>query len=317
MSVAAAPHVSPSDRLGFTLFLAVVIHAILILGVVFKVDEPPRVEQTLEVTLASFRSDKAPDQADFIAQHNQQGSGDLEERQAPSTREVAVFQDNESKPLAAQQQPVIAERMAINPRPAPPAETLADPEQRRQARVEQPQELISSVNQRARAELQDLQPTPEAAAPPATGVATSLLARSLEIAALEAKMDLYSQTRARQPKIRRLYSASTRESFDAIYLDAWRRKVERVGNLNYPEEAHRRRLYGNLRLLVVIRPDGELDRVEVLKSSGHKVLDDAARRIVKLSAPFAPFPPELRRQADLVEIIRTWKFEKARFGVNG
>ena len=121
---------------------------------------------------------------------------------------------------------------------------------------------------------------------------------------------------ANRPRVRRLYSASTRKSYDAAYLDGWRRKVERVGNLNYPEEALRRRLYGHLRLLVVIQPDGRLKSVEVLKSSGHSILDDAAKRIVYLSAPFAPFPPEIRKRADLIEIIRTWRFERSRFGIN-
>lgn len=317
MSAVAGPQITPLDRLGFTLFLALALHGILILGIVFEVDKPPLVQQTLEVTLANFQSEKAPTDADFIAQHNQQGSGDLKERQAPSTREQAVFQENESKPLAAQQQPIAAERMAPNPESAPPAEQLAQPQKSQQASAKQPRELVVTTAERARAESESLKPQPDAAAPPATGMATSLLARSLEIAALEAKLDLYSQERAKQPKVRRLYSASTRESYDALYLDAWRRKVERIGNLNYPEEAHRRKLYGQLRLLVVVRPNGELERVEVLKSSGHKVLDDAAKRIVKLASPFAPFSPELRRRADLVEIIRTWKFEKVRLGVNG
>jgi len=317
MSAVAGPQISPVDRLGFTLFVALVVHAVLILGIVFEVDKPPRVQQTLEVTLASFRSDQAPTDADFIAQHNQQGSGDLEERKAPSTRERALFQENQSKPLAAQQQPAAAERMAVNPEPAPPAKVVAKPQPAQPARSDKPRELVVSSDPRARAEAQQPKAQPEAAAPPAAGMATSLLARSLEIAALEAKLDLYAQERARQPKVRRLYSASTRESYDALYLDAWRRKVERIGNLNYPEEAHRRKLYGQLRMLVVVRPDGTLERIEILKSSGHKVLDDAARRIVKLASPFAPFSPELRQHADLVEIIRTWKFEKVRLGVNG
>jgi len=317
MTAVAAVPISPGDRLGFTLFVALVVHAILILGLVFEADTPPRVQQTLEVTLASFQSEQAPQDADFIAQHNQQGSGDLEERKAPSTRERAVFQANESRPVAAQQQALAAERIAVNPPPAPPAKIVAKPQPAQSSAVEKPRELVSSSNQRAQAQRQAVKAQPQAATPPAAGMATSLLARSLEIAALEAQLDLYSQAHAKRPKVRRLYSASTRESFDALYLDAWRRKVERIGNLNYPEEAQRRQLYGHLRLLVVIRPDGELERIEVLKSSGYQVLDDAAKRIVKLASPFAPFSPELRAKADMVEIIRTWKFEKVRLGVNG
>ena len=100
----------------------------------------------------------------------------------------------------------------------------------------------------------------------------------------------------------------------SYYFEAWRRKVERVGNLNYPDAARDRSLYGSLRLLVAIAPDGALNDVRVLESSGHRVLDDAALRIVRLAAPFAPFPPEMRRNTDVLEIVRTWQFRKSRDG---
>ena len=97
---------------------------------------------------------------------------------------------------------------------------------------------------------------------------------------------------------------------DAFYLNSWRRKIETIGNLNYPVEARKRKLYGDLRLMVAILPDGTLKEVELLQSSGHRVLDDAAVRIVRLAAPFAPFPDELRQTTDVLEIIRTWQFRK-------
>jgi len=96
----------------------------------------------------------------------------------------------------------------------------------------------------------------------------------------------------------------------AYYLNSWRRKVENIGNLNYPDEAKRAHNYRNLRLLVALLPDGSLKEVVLLESSGHTILDEAAIRIVHLAAPYAPFPDELRKTTDILEIIRTWQFRK-------
>lgn len=309
------------DRFGFTLFVAVALHAIFLLGVGFSAEDEPEVAHTLEVTLAQFESEKAPDKADFIAQQNQQGSGDSEEKRLPTTTSKSVFQANESKEVAAKQLPSRVKAQEpepnVQPLPQPGPNPEPSPAEELQPQPPKPQTVVTK-NTESSKQVQQKQQQSETSAPmPSAGQASSLLARSLEIASLEAKLDTQKQALASKPRVRRLYSASTRESYDAAYLDGWRRKVERVGNLNYPEEAHRRKLYGQLRLLVVIEPDGTLNRVEVLKSSGHSVLDDAAKRIVYLSAPFAPFPPEIRKRADLIEIIRTWRFEQARFGVNG
>ena len=127
---------------------------------------------------------------------------------------------------------------------------------------------------------------------------------------MEAKLDQQRQLFANRPRVKRITSLSTAASADAFYLNSWRRKIENIGNLNYPEEARKRKLYGSLRLLVAIEPDGSLRQVELLESSGHKMLDDAAVRIVRQAAPFAPFPDELRATTDLLEIIRTWQFRK-------
>ena len=134
--------------------------------------------------------------------------------------------------------------------------------------------------------------------------------RSLEIASLEARLDEQRQLYAKRPRIKRLTSMAAAASADAFYLNSWRRKIERIGNLNYPAEARRNRLYGSLRLQVTVLPDGGLKEVIVLKSSGHRVLDQAAIDIVKLAAPFAPFSDELRQTTDELLIIRTWQFRK-------
>jgi len=112
--------------------------------------------------------------------------------------------------------------------------------------------------------------------------------------------------------VKRLTSLSTREAVDAAYLHDWRRRVEAVGNQYYPEASLRYGIYGSLRLLVVINHDGQLEDIQVLASSGFAVLDEAAIKIVRMAAPFAPFPAELRASADKLEIIRTWQFEENR-----
>ena len=103
-------------------------------------------------------------------------------------------------------------------------------------------------------------------------------------------------------------SVSAKRAEDAAYLQAWKERIERIGNQNYPPEARRRQLYGDLRLLVSLRPDGSVLQIRVLQSSGYAVLDYAAMRIVRLAEPFPAFPSELRANADVLEIIRTWQF---------
>ncbi|MEH6825446.1 MAG: energy transducer TonB [Motiliproteus sp.] len=302
---------STVDQFGFPLFIAIAVHGVLILGLDFATEPPTPAATTLEVTLAQFTSEKAPDKADFIAQNNQIGSGELEQKTLPTTREIAPFQNNQASPVAPGIMPSQQELI----QPVEPAEQPDKADAARQVETQQPEQI--STHGDSEWLVDDKTPEQAAAeAPVATGTSASLLARSLEIASLEAKLDNMRQEQASAPRIRRLTSASTRASYDAQYLDSWRRKVERVGNINYPEQARRRGLYGNLRLALMIRPDGSLEKVDVLKTSGHKVLDDAAKRIVRLAAPYAPFPPELRKHADRVEIIRTWKFERSRLGVN-
>ncbi len=115
---------------------------------------------------------------------------------------------------------------------------------------------------------------------------------------------------AKRPRVSRQNSAATMRDISAWYRDEWRKKVERIGNLNYPDEARRQQIYGSLRMLVTINRDGTVQELRVIESSGQPVLDDAALRIVRLAAPFAPFTGELAQKFDQVEIIRTWRFER-------
>ncbi len=277
--------VRPGDRLGFTLFIAAVLHAAVILGVGFSLADPSQVSKTLEITLSTFKSEQAPKDADFLAQDNQQGSGTLEHKAAPTTTEQAPFQDTQ------------VNRVTPPAAPQPPA-----------ARQEAPKAAVATRSPQAQKTPVKREETPPA--PPARQAPVFDAAQlSSEIASLEAELAQDIQQYAKRPKIHRLNAASTMRDKGAWYKDEWRKKVERIGNLNYPDGARRQQIYGSLRLLVSINRDGTLFEVQVLESSGQPLLDQAALRIVRLAAPFAPFTGDLA-DIDRLEIIRTWRFER-------
>ena len=278
--------ITPRDRLTFTVFLAASLHAAIILGVGFAWHVEHVRSPTIEVTLAQHDDGVAPDKADFLAQSNQLGSGDATEVRETTTTETADFHDNTLREVVSEPQTQIRDAREVES-----AATLTTAAARaQQAPIKTPQ---TEVEPR-------LTPSDQA----------RLLDLSQEIASLEARVDSETNTEARAPRVRRLTSVSARQATDAYYLQSWRRKVESVGNLNYPEAARKEQLYGSLRLMVSITPDGALKEVRILDSSGHKVLDDAAIRIVRLAAPFAPFPEEMRQSTDILEIIRTWQFRR-------
>jgi protein TonB len=181
----------------------------------------------------------------------------------------------------------------------PPAEPLPQPAPR--TAEERVNDRENAVTTRSAARLVD---TPEA----------DPLAR--ELASLERQLEDQAQAYADMPRIRRLTSASARQSVDAAYLHSFLRRLEAVGNRYYPEASVRYGIYGSLRLLVVVRHDGSLEDVRVLATSGYAVLDEAAIKTVRMAAPFAPFPAELRATTDKLEIIRTWHFEQNRLSSN-
>jgi protein TonB len=281
--------ITPKDRLSFTLFLALALHAALILGLGFVWTAQTMSSPTIEVTLAQHHDARAPDDADFIAQSDQLGSGDATEVKETTTTRSADFASAEVREVAARDLPALdASERTIS-----------------QATIT----TVAAAEQQANTET----PTPESPVDTAHTPYQRYLDLAREIASLDAQIENQHQTEARGPRIRRLTSVSAKRTVDAYYLQSWRRKVEAVGNLNYPAAARRDRLYGSLRLLVAIMPDGDLKEVRVLNSSGYAILDDAAVRIVQLAAPFAPFPPEMRKNTDVLEIIRTWQFRKNRY----
>jgi periplasmic protein TonB len=274
------------ERFGFTVFLSTCVHAIIILGVGFSYLEELNSESALEITMAQYRSEIAPDDADFLAQENQVGSGVLDEAAAPSSPFESDFQaDTIQEVVPIPQAPRIENDIEV--RDTAVISSFQDEDQVRQQLEEVEPEQEQALTEEA---------TPDQI--------------SLAIASLQAQLDLQRQAYAKRPRRYTISSASTRKSQDALYLDSWRRRIEAVGNLNYPEEARRNQIYGSLRMLVALNPNGTVQDIQILQSSGSNILDQAAVQIVNLAAPFQPFPEAMREEADILEIIRTWRFHE-------
>ncbi|RPG49094.1 MAG: energy transducer TonB [Gammaproteobacteria bacterium TMED1] len=280
---------SSLDRLIFTSFLAVTVHAMIILGVTFTSENRASSTHTMEITLAQHRSLVHPEETDFLAQFNQLGSGTLEEKKLLRSPEQSRFFDTEIRDIRE-----VTTKTKTIQNLQPELATVIDTQNNYRLKTIRNETKSESKEQVQLSQIE------------------SSRRRSHEIASLEARLEKQRAIHAKRPRIKRLTSLSAAYSIDASYLDSWRRDIERIGNINYPEKARQEKLYGSLRLLVAILPDGELKEVRMLESSGQTVLDDAALNIVTLAAPFAPFPEELRETTDVLEIIRTWRFQQNR-----
>jgi len=279
------------ERFVFSLFLAGAIHALVIFGVAFAAPEGRQAAPTLEVTLAQHHSAQAPEDADYLAQHNQQASGTADTPRELSSNRRAEFADTQIH--------------NVNPLPQQQAARPAD--QRRQ--------LVTTIGN-SPLQAPEL-PAEDKFSEEKRGDAPSDLAQTNpEIASLQARLDKLRQTIAQRPRVRRLTSVATKASADAAYLHDWRQKVEAIGSDNFPEEALQRQITGSLRMMVRLLPTGAVEEVVILESSGERILDDAAQQIVRLAAPFAPFPAEIRKEVDRLEIIRTWRFEMTGFSTS-
>ena len=279
-----------SDRLGVTVFGSFLVHMVIILGVTFtlpKLHDPPGLP-ALEITLVQTASDRRTQNPEFLAQANQEGGGDSD------AAEIA------KNPLP------VREISPVN-RDFPTFQSTP------QKRIKSERETITLLSQDASRKIKEQESRPDKkelqTQPPSLG----LMARAEileERARLNAEISRTWQEFQKRPR-HKFLNARTQEYQYAAYMDAWRAKVERIGNLNYPDEARRRHLTGNLLLDVALNADGSINEISVRRSSGQKILDDAAIRIVELSAPFAPFPPEIRADLDVLHITRTWKFNES------
>lgn len=290
-STPPANTVNATDRLGFTLFVALALHVIFILGVGFTQTDANQSEAlpSLEIIMANTKSPDQPDEADFLAQANQKGGGNQQDKARPS---AAVSANS----------PV--DQQGLNDRAQ---------QQKKANKIKL--ERIYFINQRE-AERQIEHARIKDQATPQNDSQHDVEQQRKDIASLRAEIRKITSAYARRPREITL-TASTREAVEAGYLAQWVNKIEHIGNLNYPAEAEVKKINGSLRLNVRINAAGQVIDVKVTRSSGQSVLDSAARRIVKLAEPFPPFPAKLKDRADQIVIVRTWDFKSNRLSTKG
>ncbi len=280
--------VTQSDRMSLTIFFALAIHAILILGISFDLmDNSNDVITTMEITLVHQRSNEEPEEADYLAQANQLGGGTQQEKSRPSS----PF----SNPL-----PTLEEGYAPNSRRAmsPPPVKKAQ-KQTEIMSVEQSKQHTSSQKLKEETSINIKSLT-----------AAQLFERSQQVAKLSAEINKLKTAYQQTPKHTWVHGANAKQYRFASYMDAWRTKVERVGNLNYPAIVTRKKLTGSLLLDVAINPDGSIHSTRITRSSGFPELDRAALRIVNMSAPFPPLTKDILKDTDILHIPRVWRFQQ-------
>ncbi len=263
--------------------VSILLHAIL-LTIHFRFPDAIRWKsdtQPLEVVLVNAKSRDKPERAKALAQANLDGGGNSDARLRATS------------PLPT-----------TNPRE--PGRDLAETRKRQRELEAEQQRLLTQAREAAAATYKESPGrTPsEESTPQISG--RDLADRSLAMLNLQAQIERQTQAYQERPR-KRFIGANAREYRFAQYEEDWRAKIERVGTVNYPAEA-RGKLYGTLQLTVTIRPDGTVESIELNKSSGLKVLDQAAFRIVQLASPFASFPESIRKDTDLLAITRTWFF---------
>lgn len=290
------PVITPADRLVLTLCLAVITHAVIVLGVTFTSEDDVLPDySTMDIILVQQKSE-APEEAKLLAQASLVGGGDSEEEVTPSTPLPSPFPSNEA---------VITAPPPANTTAPPPQ---ADPDKSSIAVQADDADIAAATDNVDKQEDPAVdQPQQQLQIKESLPSATTLLTNSYKIAALSAEVQRKLEAKAQRPRLK-FISASTREYKYAAYMEAWRAKVERIGNLNYPDAARQQKLSGSLILDVGLKPDGSIEEINIRKSSGHKILDDAAIRIVELAAPYSPFTDAIKDETDILHITRTWQF---------
>jgi len=269
-----------SAAMAFSLAL----HAFVLFGISINWPDPRKATdflQPLQVVLVNAKSKSRPKKADALAQHHLDGGGNTPEERRARTPLPALSDDKQFTPEQA-------------------AQRVQQLEQESKRLLTQLKSTHSVVQEKSLQQQQESE----------RSHGEDLVQRSLEIMRLEAEIHKNLDTYQKMPR-RKFIGARTQEFRFAQYIEDWRIKVERIGNLNYPEQARQQKIYGSLQLTVSIRADGSVESMDVSRSSGQRLLDAAAQRIVKLAAPFAPLPPDIRRDTDILSITRTWTFTQA------
>ncbi len=276
----APPDIGSNGRFSATLVLSMLVHGIFLLGVGWTLENAAPVMPTLDVILTQTTSALTPKQADFLAQANNQGGGE---------------HDKSSRPREAQSGPLPQAASGIAPRQLRAQSPASQPAP--QTRV------VSSARGETTAPTPRATPTPSERPLPQ---GQEKIERDVEMARLAAEIHMRSERYAKRPT-RKFVSASTQEYAWAGYLREWVDRVERVGNLNYPDEARRRRLAGQVVISVAIRRNGSVERADIIKTSGIALLDASALRIAKLAEPYPPLP-RTDDNPDILHVTRTWNF---------
>ncbi|MBT8074847.1 MAG: TonB family protein [Gammaproteobacteria bacterium] len=281
---------SGNDRFAVSFLAALGLHAMVLLGVGFVLDFKPLTHplETLDVVLVNWKSETKPDEADFLAQASQQGGGESDEASKPSQENTGA------SPGPAEGEDPMDQQEQVS--------TVTDAA-REQVLVE---DQNSEFSQQITSIEQPEPPLPSAA---------ELMQESMIMAKLAPGIQRDRDSQSKLPR-RKWISANTREYEFAAYMQAWVAKVERVGNLNYPEEVRRLKLIGDLVMTVGINIDGSVESIDIRRSSGKPQLDQAATRIVRLAGPYSPLPEHIRESVDVLHITRTWRFSRDFKGLN-
>ena len=276
------PQVTSSDRLGMTIFFALLFHGIVILGITF-VSSPSakqKIPPSLDIIIVNTSNAETPEEADYLAQTTQDGGGNSDEK----VRRTDLF----SAPTLSKHAG-IAQLQTVT-------QAAIKKQESKKAYLSQQNSshLVQTQNKQQTKEKNEQKLTPQQK--------NQLAARMAE------ELSLTFQEYSQRPK-EKFLTSRTKEYIAATYMRSWIDRIERLGNADYPDAAIRNKLSGTLILDVVINSDGSLKEINLRRSSGHQVLDDAAKRIVQMSSPFAAFPTKLQKQADIIHITRSWEFQ--------
>jgi len=291
------------------IWFSVSVHAVL-LAIKFEPEIKKLAERlpSLEVVLVNAKTKNAPEKADVIAQANLDRGGNTDlDRQMKTMLPTKNTKTTDVKLQANKQAKAASESSKLQAREAREEKRVAELEKQAQA-------LFTELKASNKVESVPIQQATSTNPEEGKQIEVSktlnrdaLMAASLEIDRLEAQIAKQQEEYQKRPK-RRFLGSRVKAADDAMYLEAWRQKVERVGNLNYPTAARNQKIYGKLQLTVSIRADGSVEKVVIDKSSGSTILDDAAVNIVKLAAPYARFSSEMQKTTDVLDITRTWTF---------
>lgn len=282
LSVVRALHLRlPSvSTLTLALTASALLHGVT-LGTHFVAPEQSKAirDKALDIILVNARSAQRPTDAQALAQTNLDGGGNTDENRRAKTPLPPTHHQSAGAEIEQMKRRV------------------QELEARQQAMLTQ----AKSKRTAATTERATEQPKPSSNL---SGLDLAESARAM--ARLEGEINKSVEEYNKRPR-KKFLGARAEEYRFAQYIEDWRQKIERIGTLNYPEAA-RGKLYGSLVLTVSINADGHIERIDINRSSGHKLLDDAARRIVQMASPYSAFPPQIRRDTDIIEITRTWFF---------